>query len=230
MPRLAPLVLAGVILFHSILLSQAPARDPVRAAGAGIMRGTVRAVDGTPLRKVLVRLAGQALRDGRALYTGDDGRYELRNLPPGRYSVTASKVGYVPGSPGQTRTPGPSIQIDLGVGQALTLDLTLWRAAAITGQILDGYGEPVPGVIVTAARTQMRSGVETLVSSARPVRSDDEATFRLYGLVPGSYAVLATRRRTQMGGPDETAAADERGGYCPPCTFRVGPTPPPRPS
>ena len=218
MPRSAPLVLAGVILLHSTLLSQAPARDPVRTSGTGVMRGTVRDVDGTPLRKVLIRLNGSSLAEPRAVYTDDQGRYELTAVPPGRYAVNATKSRYLAGSPGRVRVDETPLQVELAPGQVLEpLDITLWLAGAITGQVVDEYGDPVPGANVAALRRQSVQGTDRLVPAAGLGQgTDDEGRFRLFGLAPSSYIVMVTLRRPTLYVGDAGAnIADDRSGYAP---------------
>jgi hypothetical protein len=95
-----------------------PARDPVRGTGSAVVRGRIAAPDGKPLRKVLVRITGPSVN--LAVYSDDEGRYVLDGLPPGRYTLTAARNGYL--TRGQPLEP---------------VDLTLWPAGVITGQVLD---------------------------------------------------------------------------------------------
>src|SRR5687768_10623405 len=76
----------------------APPRDPVagqptaQAVGTGSVSGTVTmAGSGQPARKVRVNLSGTEIRGSRALTTDDQGRFSFTALPPGRYSLSASR-------------------------------------------------------------------------------------------------------------------------------------------
>src|SRR4051794_16013523 len=61
------------------------ARDASPATGTSRIRGRVVAADtGQPLRKALVRVVSQQLREGRSVTTGSDGQYDFKDLPAGR--------------------------------------------------------------------------------------------------------------------------------------------------
>src|SRR4029079_4275968 len=72
--------------------------------GTAIVRGRVVASDnGQPLRRAQVRIMGPELREGRLANTDGEGRYEITEIPAGRYTVTASKGSFVTLQFGQTR-------------------------------------------------------------------------------------------------------------------------------
>src|SRR5687768_16546528 len=80
---------------------------PATPAGAGIIRGVVTAGDtGKPLRGADVRIAGGSISifEPRFARTNDQGRYEITGLQAGRYTLTASKVGYLSLAYGQRRS------------------------------------------------------------------------------------------------------------------------------
>src|SRR5262245_59908859 len=92
-----------------MLAGQQPARDtrlPVASAG-GAVAGIVTSEDARPrpLRRVRVTLNGPPLDAPRMAITADDGAFVFDRVPPGRYTVTAAKEGYVPMAYGATR-PG----------------------------------------------------------------------------------------------------------------------------
>src|SRR5687767_15995707 len=63
-----------------------PGEDPQR--GTAIMRGSVVAADsGAPLRRALVRATSQDGRSGGMATTDADGRFEIKELVAGRYTV-----------------------------------------------------------------------------------------------------------------------------------------------
>src|ERR1700733_3661495 len=73
-----------------------PARDNAVQTGTALIKGrVVEAANGQPVRKARVHAGSTALRDGRTAYTDADGRYELKAMPPGHYTVTAFKPAYV---------------------------------------------------------------------------------------------------------------------------------------
>lgn len=72
-----------------------PPRD-VRTSpqnGTGVIRGRVVAGDtGRPLRRVQITVSSPELgRDNRTSNTDADGRYEVKELPAGRYTITVRR-------------------------------------------------------------------------------------------------------------------------------------------
>ena len=60
-----------------------------------IISGVVVAADtGRPVKRARVFAQAAELGEARAGTTRDDGTFEFRDLPPGRYTVTASKTGF----------------------------------------------------------------------------------------------------------------------------------------
>src|SRR5262249_25572297 len=104
-----PLFLIGIVAAISILGAQSPQppRDtpaPSPATPAGKLSGTVVTADtGKPVKRARVFVSATELPGGRATLTDDGGRFELSDLPAGRYSVTASKGGFITLSWGQRR-------------------------------------------------------------------------------------------------------------------------------
>src|SRR5688572_15337237 len=80
-----------------------PPRDrPAPATGTALVRGAVVAADDSrPLRRAVVRVTAPELGEPRTTTTDISGRYEIRDLPAGRYVVTVSRAGFVTISHGQ---------------------------------------------------------------------------------------------------------------------------------
>ena len=161
----------------------APVRDarPAEAAppGTSSITGTiVVAGTGAPARRARVTLSGEALRGGRSVTSDDQGRYAFGALPPGRYTLSASKVGHLSVTYGQ-RVPGsgrPGTPIQLDDGQRLTIRLQMPRGGVISGTVLDEHGEAVPGTQVRAFRFSMQGGVRTLQQAASDATDDRGCT------------------------------------------------------
>ena len=72
------------------------------------------------------------------------------------------------------------------------IELVLARAGAVTGAIVDSAGEPFQGVLVRALRLQS-DGERTVATLATwPRLTDDRGRYRLFGLPPGSYLIVAS--------------------------------------
>ena len=195
MIRTAALAIAVAIGGHDAA-QQTPARDRATPAkGTAIITGHV--IDeqtGAPLRRAMV---GAMLQDGRSsgmTTTDAEGRFEVRELRAGRYTVNASKAGYVSWAFGQRRADEPGTILDVLDGQQVEkIAIALPRGGAITGRITDEVGEPIAQAHVQALRRRYVAGSRRL-SFAGDATTDDLGAFRIYGLVPGEYYVSASVR------------------------------------
>ncbi|HEX7137066.1 MAG TPA: carboxypeptidase-like regulatory domain-containing protein, partial [Vicinamibacterales bacterium] len=116
---------------------QTPAlpRDNAKPVATSTFRGRVVASDtGSPLRRAQVRASAPELRESRVTTTDGQGRYELKDLPAGRYTLTASKMAYVTLQFGQQRAFEPGKPIQIGAGEVLErIDFSLPRGAVLAG-------------------------------------------------------------------------------------------------
>ena len=166
--------------------------------GTSALRGYVVAADtGNPIRRAQVRVSGGGI--GTRLATTDaQGRYEVRDLPAGRYVLSAAKGGFVSLQYGQKRASEAGTPLEVGDGQVMDkLAIALPRGSVISGRITDEFGEPMANAIVTAMRYGYAAGTRRLLpgagQNARDT-TDDQGHFRLFGLPPGDYVVSASFR------------------------------------
>ena len=187
-----------------------PPRDVQRRTGTSRLRGRVIAADtGLPLRRATVRAMAAELREAVTTLTGADGQYELKELPAGRYTVTAGKGAYPSLAYGQTRPLESGRPIDLGDNDRV--DLRLPRGGVITGVITDEFGEPVSDAQVMALPQQYVNGQRRLFPAGRSATSDNVGGFRVFGLMPGTYYLSVVQRAHMTIG----ARSDDRTGYAP---------------
>jgi hypothetical protein len=71
------------------------------------------------------------------------------------------------------------------------LEFRLERAGVISGTVTDEDNDPVEGLLVRAQRLRFSPGGRQHVISARSTTTDDLGNFRLSGLAPGLYYVVA---------------------------------------
>ena len=177
-------------------ISPLPPRDAqTTAPGTAVIRGrVVRADNGQPLRRVVIRGSAPGVREPLTATTDDNGRYELTALPAGRYTFTATKGGFITLQFGQRRPFEPGRPIELGEGQKLEqVDFALPRGAAITGRIVDDAGEPVTGAVVQVLRPRYVKGQRQLqAAGATQGQTNDLGEFRVFGVPPGDYYLSAT--------------------------------------
>lgn len=177
---------------------QQPPRDAAQArrvVGTASISGQVVALDtGRPLNRARVVLAGAEVPDGRAAMTDQSGRYVLENLPAGRYTLTASKSGFVSFSYGARRPGRAGKTFELADGMRATgVNFSLPRGSVVTGHIYDEDGEPLIGAQVRVLRFSYVQG-ERRLTPAGTATTDDRGEFRVFNLLPGTYYAAATAR------------------------------------
>jgi hypothetical protein len=164
-----------------------PAIDPLTA----LISGRITAADtGSPVRGAEVRTISES-GVNRLATTDADGRFEVRDLPAGTYRVAVSKSGFVAAQFGQRWAGEAPRTVELSLGERASADVALLRGGVIAGRVLDRFGEPSAGVRVQALRPRMVSGRRRLQSVGAGDETDDTGSFRVYGLAPGDYYVIA---------------------------------------
>jgi hypothetical protein len=168
-----------------------PARDrtPAPIGTAEISGSVVSADTGRPVRLARVVATAPELPTGRAVQTDESGHYQLRELPAGRYTVAASKAGFVSVNFGQRRPLRAGRPVEVRDGQRLRdIDFRLPRSSAINGRVTDFEGEPIVRASVRALRVRSVEG-ESRIEATGSGQTDDRGQFRIYGLQPGNYYV-----------------------------------------
>lgn len=206
-----------------------PARDtpaqrrPTEELPTAVITGRVISTDGTPLARARVMARSDELRVGRIARTDESGRYEIRDLQAGRYTVTATRSGFITLSYGQRRPRERGTPIELATGSRLSrIDFALPPGSVITGRVLDETGEPLVGATVTALQYTYRRGSRTLTSEGGD-RTDDRGVYRIFGLMPGEYYLRAEveerggwgRRGFDIEEQEEPSTFDYAPGYYP---------------
>lgn len=165
------------------------AANPTRTA---TIKGTVVAAESNePVELAKVTLLAGSKAVAGAL-TNENGQYEMRDLPAGRYLLTFDKTGFVLARYGQRYPLDDAKGIELRRGQSLDrVDAMLWRATAIEGRVYDEKGAPITDAIVSARRVTFARG-ERRLAPIGTVRTDRNGDYRLSGLQEGDYYLSAS--------------------------------------
>src|SRR5262245_39998716 len=104
---LAGFVTAAVAIGPGAAFSAQVPQPPAALTGSAELGGVAVSSDrGQPIRRALVRISAADLRGTREIATDDAGRFHFSGLPPGRYTLTARKAGFVESTYGATRRRG----------------------------------------------------------------------------------------------------------------------------
>ena len=200
-----------------------PAEAP--ATGTARLHGRVVAADtGQPLRRAIVMAQPtrppEMQRGGVfvpprqfAARTDDEGRFVIADVPAGEYSLNARRAGYASQGYGQLRPATPVRRVTVADGASVgPLDFALIRGGVIAGRVVDEEGEPAERVQVRVVRQTRIGGQVRMVNVAMGDTTDDQGHYRIYGLPPGEYMVVAEptdQRMLFMGGPAVQGASTD---------------------
>ena len=156
----------------------APLRDLVIVVSAQMasVRGYVRdGSAGAGVAHAVVTAEALDTLDVYSAITDADGYYQIKNLPPGMYMLTAVAPGWPPCN---------AVHVTLAAGQGVLQSFALTRGGAVTGRVYAPGGTAVAGARVAVdAASQAGSLAAT---------SDATGAFTCEGLPPGRYTLRAS--------------------------------------
>ncbi len=105
------------------------------------------------------------------------------------------------------RAGGSPLPVTVVPGQAMSdMQIELFRYGVIAGSIRDEVNEPVIGARVVAVRRFFAGGDWRYVEAGSAV-TDDQGAYRVYGLEPGEYLVIAPTTQIGADVPEEKMVA-----------------------
>ena len=195
-----------IVALAASLLAQTSApvssKDEPPDSSCVVSGRVVTAADGAPLKSARVALEPENSRSNNHLNaaTSDgEGRFLLKDVPPGRYHFFATRQGFVD-QPYLSPGAQSEIVLSLKPGQKMSEVLFRMRAAAvITGRVTNEDGEAMVRVQVLALRKptddeldddepRSRSHKQELLP-ASSAHTDDRGLYRIFGLEPGEYYI-----------------------------------------
>jgi hypothetical protein len=151
---------------------------------------------GAPLAGVQVSTARGGGAPAANVTTDEQGRYSLRDIPPGQRRVAA-----LARDAGGALGPGPSAArlVTLQPGQDLTgINIRLRSQAEISGRVYDANKEPIPDIRVALIAREYTLGAVRYVFASMSI-TDDQGDYHLQRVEPGrAYLVVAQRRPTSL--------------------------------
>jgi hypothetical protein len=115
----------------------------------------------------------------------------FRDLAPGQYKLVATRDGYVTSEYGQRGPGGSGVPIVVAAQQQVkNAGIEMTPTGAISGRIMNRYGETVGNASVQALRYTYQEGRRTL-TPIQTTRSNDLGEYRLFWMTPGQYVISA---------------------------------------
>lgn len=192
--RIPLCVIAAVMLTALICLGvraqQSPATD--ERAGetkTGAITGIVVNDNGQPLAGAAVFVNAVGLSGlARTTTTDSEGNFQVKGLDPALYSVSVRLPAYV----APPRDPDEQQQSTYyRVGDSVKL--VQIKGGVITGTVTNSLGEPMVSIGVRAMLLRDANGQPPKYGLAPfgEKTTDDRGIYRIYGLAPGTYQVMA---------------------------------------
>jgi protocatechuate 3,4-dioxygenase beta subunit len=192
-------LVAIIVTIASMLVAQ----EESTAKQNGSISGTVlQAASGRPIAKAKVHLFTAPARSDsttpssvreipeQVILTDATGRYEFPDLAPGSYWVSAEKTGFM-----DTSARGRMMDmrsVELGSAQKLAnVNFRLAESAVVTGRVLNEDGEPMAHVLISLLRRNHTLRGISLEPDLE-AQTNDLGEYRVFGLKPGSYFILAS--------------------------------------
>ena len=177
-------------------ISPPPTTQPPEAEAPGSIQGTVLSgATGQVLRRAQVTLK-PANSAGAGLFqtTDESGSFSFPKVATGRYSITVQRDGYMPLSAG--RIGDYKMPPIFSVNSGETISSFVFRmtpSGVVTGKVKFDDAEPAADVMIQLYRSYYERGRHGYIASAT-TRTDDRGEYRVHGLDPGSYYVVAIYR------------------------------------
>jgi hypothetical protein len=150
--------------------------------GRVVAQATQAAVAGA---RVDVSPFGRSGDSGRAV-TDETGHFSVEALAPGSYDVVVSAPGFSTLS---------RRGLTVAAGERFTLELALAGTCGVEGHVINGQGQPMPGVsVLVGSRLSTEMG-----NGAAETRTDSEGYYRLEGLEPGILQISARQEGASAG-------------------------------
>ena len=175
-------------------------------AGTQIDGIVVDTITGAPVRRAVIQLrisgGGPANLPSienadYAAVTGPDGTFHFEQIPPGAYSLSYSRSGYLMPRAASGYSPRT---VRAAAGQAVKgLRYGLIPQAIVSGRVLDDEGDPVEGVQVSLLAFRYSGGVRHLDRLSEAGTTNDRGEYRIAHVPAGKYLLQASLDRLPPG-------------------------------
>lgn len=153
---------------------------------ANVITGRVVDERNQPLANANVYLfAVGAPGSEQSVFTDRQGAFQFKGLDRSAYRVSVSAPSYIypPRDPANSQLP------TYRPGDSVTL--TLMKGGVVTGTVTNSAGEPVVAIAVRAQMIRDGNGRHVTEGPILQRSTDDRGVYRIYGLPPGTYVLMA---------------------------------------
>jgi Carboxypeptidase regulatory-like domain len=177
--------------FRPALSVAQAANTPPADAGYRIAGTVVNALGGSPLAQARITIFETANpRNASSEITSEDGRFEFKQLPAGKYALQGAKRGFI--AAGYDEHEQFSTAIVTGAGlDTEHLVLRLSPFAVLSGKVLDEAGDPVRQAMVSLYREDRQTGVGRILK-IRGSTTDDQGSYEFTPLIGGTYFLVVS--------------------------------------
>jgi Carboxypeptidase regulatory-like domain len=127
---------------------------------------------------------------GKSVRADGNGHFIFEHVEAGSYKLIADRQGFFTDSKLREYQP----VLDVADGQHLkNVPVRLMPSALVTGQLFDEYNDPVQDVEIRLLTVKMRLG-QMVLSPAGKTVTDDRGQYRIPGLHPGRYYLVAENK------------------------------------
>ena len=166
----------------------------------------INSVTGEPVHAALVQIH---FPRQNSLLTPADGKFRFEGVPQGQINLTVRKPGFF--SEQELRQGAPYVDHPIQVGPDMPpVILKLVPEGVIYGRATGPDGEPVNNVSVRLLYGALTDG-ERNWQQRSGGQTNDEGEFRLFGLAPGIYYLIAGPRASPMPPPGRGTDAPPQG-------------------
>jgi len=187
----------GLLIVAATIGALAALHGQARDAGAAKPRTAI--IDGvlssdgdgkSPVRHAVMLLRGAGVQPDMETTTDERGYFQFTQLPPGQFTIGASKPAFIPVSYGARKPGQPGTPIALAEAQHLTIAMAMKRGGVIAGRVSGIDGLASQGTLLWILSVKTVRGERVVdANNGRTTPLNDRGEFRAFGLRPGEYVI-----------------------------------------
>ncbi|HEX4603889.1 MAG TPA: carboxypeptidase-like regulatory domain-containing protein, partial [Candidatus Angelobacter sp.] len=189
-------------------------------AQTAVIEGTVLNIQNSrTIPHAVVNLRQTRGGQSKATRSDGNGHFVFRNVDAGSYRLTAERQGFF--SDDRKREYQPVIDVSAGE-HVKNVPVRLMPAAVLAGEIVDEFNDPVQDIEVRALAMRVRLG-QMYLNQAGKMTTDDRGQYRIAGLHPGKYYLVAEYKHGNATADAIKTALAEQLATAPQANARPGP-------